>query len=85
VTGDWTDADGLYFADGWVKVAIECDRSRLEEAVRTVKRIERKLWTNGPGHRSLTRASGSAGSPGPLSPFLPERAKKLFPGLAQTV
>lgn len=43
VTGRWIDHDGVEFTDVCVKIAIECDRSRLQEAIRAVKRIGRKL------------------------------------------
>jgi hypothetical protein len=43
VTGRWLDEDGTEFSDVCVKVSIECDRSRLGEAIRAVKRIGRKL------------------------------------------
>lgn len=43
VTGRWTDDDGTLFADICVKVSIECDRDRLEEARRAVRRIGRQL------------------------------------------
>ncbi len=43
VTGHWIDDDGTEFTDRCVKVSIECDRSRLSEAIRPVKRVGRKL------------------------------------------
>ena len=43
VTGHWVDADGTEFTDVCVKVSIECDRSRLHEAVRAVRRVGRTL------------------------------------------
>jgi hypothetical protein len=43
VTGRWIDDDGAEFADICIKVCIECDRSRLPEAIRAVKRLGRKL------------------------------------------
>lgn len=43
VTGHWIDADGTEFTDVCVKVAIECDRSRLQEAIKRVKRVGRRL------------------------------------------
>ena len=43
VSGRWIDDDGTEFADVCVKVAIECDRSRLPEAITAVKRLGRKL------------------------------------------
>jgi hypothetical protein len=43
VTGRWIDDDGTEFRDICVKVAIECDRDRLAEAIRAVKRLGRKL------------------------------------------
>jgi hypothetical protein len=43
VTGHWIDDDGTEFTDVCIKVSIECDRSRLEEAIRGVRRVGRKL------------------------------------------
>src|SRR5437764_325640 len=43
VTGHWIDEDGLEFTDICLKVFVECDRSRLFEAIRAVKRVGRKL------------------------------------------
>src|SRR5712671_5465969 len=43
VTGHWIDDDGTEFSDVCVKISIECDRSRLPEAIRAVKRLGRKL------------------------------------------
>jgi hypothetical protein len=43
VTGHWMDDDGREFSDVCLKVSIECDRSRLPEAIRAVKRIGRRL------------------------------------------
>jgi hypothetical protein len=44
VTGHWIDeVDGKDYSDRCVKVSIECDRCRLEEAVRAVRRVGRKL------------------------------------------
>src|SRR2546430_12307354 len=43
VTGHWIDDDGTEFTDVCMKVSIECDRSRLPEAIRAVKRLGRKL------------------------------------------
>jgi hypothetical protein len=43
VTGHWIDSNGMEFTDVCVKVSIECDRSRLEEAIKRVKRLGRKL------------------------------------------
>ena len=43
VTGHWIDDDGMEFTDVCIKVAIECDRSRLAEAIKAIKRIGRKL------------------------------------------
>jgi hypothetical protein len=42
-TGHWIDEDGTEFTDVCVKVSIECDRSRLNEALRAVRRIGRTL------------------------------------------
>jgi hypothetical protein len=43
VTGHWIDSDGEEFSDTCVKVSIECERGRLCEALRAVKRIGRRL------------------------------------------
>jgi hypothetical protein len=43
VRGHWIDEDGVEFTDLCVKVSIECDRSRLQEAVVAVRRVGRKL------------------------------------------
>jgi hypothetical protein len=43
VSGRWIDTDGTEFTDRCMKVSIECDRARLAEAIRTVKRTGRKL------------------------------------------
>src|SRR5713101_3142911 len=43
VIGHWIDDDGTEFRDVCVKLSIECDRSRLAEAIRAVKRVGRKL------------------------------------------
>jgi hypothetical protein len=42
VTGRWID-DDTEFADVSMKISIECDRSRLAEAIRAVRRIGLKL------------------------------------------
>src|SRR5262249_19583987 len=36
VTGHWIDDDGTEFTDVCIKLSIECDRDRLQEAMRTV-------------------------------------------------
>lgn len=41
--GDWINDDEVEFTDLCEKVAVECDRSRLPEAIRAVKCIGRKL------------------------------------------
>jgi hypothetical protein len=43
VTGHWVDEGGTEFTDVCVKVSIECHRSRLNEAVRAVRRVGRGL------------------------------------------
>ncbi len=43
VTGRWIDADGTEFTDVCIKVSIECDRTRLQEAIRSVRRVGRQL------------------------------------------
>jgi hypothetical protein len=43
VTGHWIDDDGTEFTDVCLKVSIECDRSRLFEAIRAVCHIGRRL------------------------------------------
>lgn len=43
VTGYWIDQDGTEFRDVCVKVSVECERVRLSEAMRAVRRVGRKL------------------------------------------
>jgi hypothetical protein len=43
VTGHWIDDDGTEFTDVCLKVAVECDRDRLPEAIRAVRRVGRRL------------------------------------------
>jgi hypothetical protein len=43
VTGHWIDADSKEYTDRCLKISIECDRSRLPEAIRAVRRLGRKL------------------------------------------
>src|SRR4051812_20058592 len=43
VTGHWIDEDGTEFKDGCVKLSVECDRSRLQEALKAVRQVGRKL------------------------------------------
>ena len=43
VRGHWIDDDGTVYTDMCVKVSIECDRSRLQEAMRAVRRAGRTL------------------------------------------
>ena len=43
VTGRWVDDEGVEFTDVCIKVSIECDRGRLTEAIKAVKRLGRKL------------------------------------------
>jgi hypothetical protein len=43
VTGHWIDDDGTEFTDVCLRVSIECDRSRLQEAIRAVRRVGRRL------------------------------------------
>lgn len=43
VTGQWLDEDGTHFIDVCVKVSIECQRDRLWDALRGVRRLGRKL------------------------------------------
>jgi hypothetical protein len=43
VTGHWIDANGAEFCDVCIKLSIECDRSRLAEAISAVKRVGRRL------------------------------------------
>lgn len=43
VTGYWTDADGMQYVDKSVKISIECDRGKLQEAVRVVMRVGHRL------------------------------------------
>jgi hypothetical protein len=43
-TGHWIDDDGTEFTDVCLKVFIECERERLFEAIKAVKRVGRRLW-----------------------------------------
>ena len=43
VHGRWTDDDGSIYRDVSIKISIECDRSRLQEALRAVKKAGRRL------------------------------------------
>jgi hypothetical protein len=43
VTGHWIDTDGTEFTDVCIKVSVECDRARLNEAIQAGKRLGRKL------------------------------------------
>jgi hypothetical protein len=43
VTGHWIDDEGTEFTDVCIKVSIECDRDRLQEAIQAVRRLGRKL------------------------------------------
>src|SRR5262249_55469496 len=43
VAGHWIDADGSEFRDVCLKVSIVCDRERLPEAIRAVRRLGRRL------------------------------------------
>jgi len=43
VTGHWIDDDGTEFTDVCLKLFIECDRSRLFEAIKAVRRVGRRL------------------------------------------
>jgi hypothetical protein len=43
VRGRWIDGDGTEYSDVCIKVSIECDRARLQEAIRAVRRAGRKL------------------------------------------
>lgn len=43
VTGHWIDDDGTEYTDVCLKVFIECDRERLDEAIKAVKRVGRRL------------------------------------------
>jgi hypothetical protein len=43
VTGHWIDEDGTEFTDVCVKVSVECDRARLNEAIKGVRRVGRRL------------------------------------------
>jgi hypothetical protein len=43
VTGHWVDDDGTEYTDRCIKLSIECDRGRLQEAIRAVRRVGRKL------------------------------------------
>lgn len=43
VTGHWIDEDGTEFVDVCLKVSIECERDRLFEAIKAVRRVGRQL------------------------------------------
>ncbi|MCI0640282.1 MAG: hypothetical protein L0Y72_12550 [Gemmataceae bacterium] len=43
VTGHWIDENGQEFTDVCLKLHIECERSRLFEAITAVRRLGRKL------------------------------------------
>ncbi|HEV3238529.1 MAG TPA: hypothetical protein VGZ25_16200 [Gemmataceae bacterium] len=43
VTGHWIDDDGTEYADVCLKISIECERSRLQQAVWAVRRLGHKL------------------------------------------
>ena len=43
VTGHWIDDDDTEFTDTCLKVSIECDRSRLWEAIKAVRRVGRRM------------------------------------------
>ena len=43
VRGHWIDDDGTEFTDICLRVTIDCDRSRLAEAIKAVRRLGRKL------------------------------------------
>jgi hypothetical protein len=43
VTGHWIDDDGSEFSDVCIKLVVDCDCGRLQEAIRAVKRLGRKL------------------------------------------
>jgi hypothetical protein len=43
VIGRWTHKDGTVFSDVCIKISIECDRERLQEAIRAVRKAGKKL------------------------------------------
>jgi hypothetical protein len=43
VLGCWIDDGGTEYRDTCVKIVIDCDRSRLPEAMKAVRRIGRRL------------------------------------------
>ena len=43
VHGRWTDDDGIVYSDVSIKISIECERERLVEAMRVVKKAGRRL------------------------------------------
>jgi hypothetical protein len=43
VTGCWIDEEGAEYRDQCMKISIECDRSRLQEAIQVVLKAGRKL------------------------------------------
>lgn len=43
VYGRWTDDDGSVYHDISIKISIDCDRERLFEAMRAVKKVGKRL------------------------------------------
>ncbi len=43
VHGRWTDDDGMVYHDVSIKISIDCDRGRLFEAMRAVKKVGKRL------------------------------------------
>ena len=43
IVGRWTDEEGTVYADVSIKISIECDRVRLPEALKAVKKAGRRL------------------------------------------
>ena len=43
VHGRWTDDDGIVYSDVSIKISVECERDRLTEAMRAVRKAGRRL------------------------------------------
>ena len=43
IQGCWVDVDGTEYRDETIRISIVCDRERLQEALKAVRRIGRKL------------------------------------------
>ncbi len=43
VIGRWTNKDGVVYSDVCIRISIECERERLPEAIRAVRKVGKKL------------------------------------------